>query len=142
MPTYYVMDWHEGMAETVAHEMPTAAHIANCRWLPDSELSVYSNAFAANGFQGALNWYRCANNAALTQGLQKFSGRTIDQPSCFIAGQNDWGIYQKPGAFEAMQSTVCTQMTGCHLVSGAGHWVQQEQADAVCELLLNFLNAR
>lgn len=139
MPTYYVMDWLDGMAETVAHEMPSATQISNCNWLPDDELAVYSAAFSHTGFQGALNWYRCANSPVLSVGLQQFSGHTINQPSCFIAGQSDWGIYQKPGAFEAMQSTACTQMTGCHLVHGAGHWVQQEQAAMVSDLLLNFL---
>jgi pimeloyl-ACP methyl ester carboxylesterase len=62
-----------------------------------------------------------------TAELQTFSGRTIDVPSCFIAGKSDWGVYQKPGDFEKMQNSVCTRMLGCHLVDGAGHWVQQEQ---------------
>ena len=57
------------------------------------------------------------------------SGRSIDVPSCFISGQQDWGTYQRPGVFEAMQTTACTQMIGCHLVDGAGHWVQQEQPE-------------
>jgi pimeloyl-ACP methyl ester carboxylesterase len=30
-------------------------------------------------------------------------------------------------------------MLGCHLVDGAGHWVQQEQPDEVSRLLLEFL---
>jgi pimeloyl-ACP methyl ester carboxylesterase len=30
-------------------------------------------------------------------------------------------------------------MLGCHLVDGAGHWVQQEQPEKVSELLLQFL---
>jgi pimeloyl-ACP methyl ester carboxylesterase len=34
-------------------------------------------------------------------------------------------------------------MIGCHLVDGAGHWVQQEQPSEVSRLLLGFLrNAR
>src|SRR5882724_8387948 len=37
MPTYYIMDLHRDMAATVAEEMPSAAEIAACRWLPDSE---------------------------------------------------------------------------------------------------------
>jgi pimeloyl-ACP methyl ester carboxylesterase len=30
-------------------------------------------------------------------------------------------------------------MIGCHLVEGAGHWVQQEQPQEVIRLLLQFL---
>ena len=30
-------------------------------------------------------------------------------------------------------------MAGCHLLEGAGHWVQQEQAAQVIGLLLDFL---
>lgn len=139
MPTYYLMDLHEGMAETVAHEMPTASEIAQFHWLTDDELSVYSAAFARSGFQGPLNWYRCSTSDVLNGDLKLFSGRTIDVPSCFIAGASDWGVYQKPGAFEAMQQKASTQMKGCHLVKGAGHWVQQEQPQAVVDLLLEFL---
>ena len=73
--------------------------------------------------------------------LRLFSGRTIDVPSCFIAGASDWGVHQKPGAFDAMQKRVCTAMLGCHLIKGAGHWVQQEQPGEVSRLLLKFLDA-
>ena len=62
-------------------------------------------------------------------------------PSLFISGKQDWGTYQRPGAFEAMQSKACTKMIGCHLVDGAGHWVQQEQPAEVSRLLLQFLAA-
>ena len=31
-------------------------------------------------------------------------------------------------------------MIGCHLIDGAGHWVQQEQAEQVSELLGEFLH--
>ena len=34
-----------------------------------------------------------------------------------------------------------TKMEGTHLVVGAGHWVQQEQPEAVCRLLLQFLRS-
>jgi pimeloyl-ACP methyl ester carboxylesterase len=40
-----------------------------------------------------------------------------------------------------MQHHACTRMTGCHLVSGAGHWVQQEQPEQVSHLLLRFLQS-
>jgi len=139
IPTYYIMERDKGMAETVAAEMPTAAEIAACQWLPEEELRVYSSEFDRNGFQGGLQWYRCQASREHMADLQLFSGRTIDVPSCFIAGKHDWGVYQNPGAFERMQERMCTQMRGCHLVDGAGHWAQQEQPEKVSELLINFL---
>ncbi|KAH2825006.1 hypothetical protein KXV85_011317, partial [Aspergillus fumigatus] len=139
LPTYYVMDLAETMAETVAKEMPSPAEIAANRWLPDSELAVYAAEYRRNGFQGGLQWYRCGTMGAFTPELQTWSGRTIDVPSAFISGKQDWGTYQRPGVFEAMQTRVCTKMIGCHLGDGAGHWVQQEQPAEVSRLLLDFV---
>jgi pimeloyl-ACP methyl ester carboxylesterase len=141
LPTYYVMDLAKDMAATAAEEMPSADEIAANGWLPDRELSYYSAEYARTGFQGGLQWYRCGTSGAFTAELELYSGRTIDVPSCFIAGKQDWGIYQRPGVFETMQSKACTKMIGCHLVEGAGHWVQQEQPAEVNRLLLQFLAA-
>ena len=137
LPTYYVMDRDQGMAETVAPGMPSAAAIAMCPWLTEEELAVYSGEFARTGFQGGLNWYR-ARDPKHEAELQLFAGRTMDVPSCFIAGARDWGIYQVPGAIERMK-TACTQFRGVHLIDGAGHWVQQEKSAEVAEHLVGFL---
>jgi pimeloyl-ACP methyl ester carboxylesterase len=139
MPTYYIMDLADDMATGVAKEMPSAAEIAACRWLPDSELAVYAGEYRRNGFQGGLNWYRSRTGGAYESELQLFSGRTIGVPAIFISGKSDWGVYQRPGSVERMNGTACTAMTGVHLLDGAGHWVQQEQAERVAELLLAFL---
>jgi pimeloyl-ACP methyl ester carboxylesterase len=139
LPTYYVMDLAKDMAETVAAEMPSAEAIAGNRWLPDRELSFYSAEYARTGFQGGLQWYRCGTSGAFTPELETWSGRRIDVPSCFISGLQDWGTYQRPGVYGAMQQNACTRMIGCHLVDGAGHWVQQEQPEQVIRLLLQFL---
>ncbi len=138
LPTYYVMDLAKTMAETVAEEMPDAATVAANHWLPDSELAVYASEYERTGFQGGLQWYRCGTSAAFNAELQLWSGRTIDVPSAFIAGKQDWGTHQRPGVFEAMPSNCCTRMLACHLIDGAGHWVQQEQPREVALLLLQF----
>jgi pimeloyl-ACP methyl ester carboxylesterase len=138
LPTYYVMDRDRTMAETVAAEMPSAAEIADSAWLTEDELRTYSTAFARTGFQGGLNWYRARMSGCFESELQIFSGRTLDVPSCFIAGKSDWGAYQRPGDLERMQE-ICTQMRGVHFVDGAGHWVQQERPEDVSRLLLHFL---
>jgi pimeloyl-ACP methyl ester carboxylesterase len=138
MPTYYIMDLDKGMAETVAPYMPASP----ARWLTDKELGVYAEAFERNGFQGGLQWYRCATNPQFSAELSAaVAGKTIGIPSMYIAGASDWGVHQKPGEFERMQSEVCTDFRGCHLVEGAGHWVQQEQPEKTAALLLGFLKA-
>lgn len=142
LPRYYIMDRDKGMAETAAAAMPSAAEIAACRWLPDRELRVYSAEFERTGFQGGLQWYRAMTSGRYTSELQTFAGRTIDIPSLFIAGRSDWGLYQKPGDIDAMQHNVCTKMQGCHLLDGAGHWVQQEQPEQTSRLLVEFLKAQ
>ena len=141
MPTYYIMDRDQTMAETVAPEMPSAAAIAACRWLPEPELAVYSAEYERNGFQGGLQWYRCRTEGRFEAEHQLYAGRTIDVPALFIAGKSDWGTYQRPGALDRMQTRACTRLRGCHLIDGAGHWVQQEQPARVTELLLAFLAA-
>lgn len=139
MPTYYIMDLAEGMAETVAREMPDAAQIAANKWLPDSELDIYSDEYRRTGFQGGLNWYRVRTGGRIMGELEAFTGRTIDVPATFIAGKSDWGIYQTPGAIKRMQQHACTRMNEIHLIDGAGHWVQQERPNEVNRLLLEFL---
>lgn len=140
LPHYYVMPAGKTMAQAVAEFMPDAAHISACQWLPDNDLHVYSSEYARRGYQGGLQWYRCATDRDEFIALSQFSGQTIRVPSAFIAGASDWGIYQFPGAFEKMQTQACSDMRFCELIPGAGHWVQQEQALRVNRRLLDFLN--
>ena len=133
LPTYYIMDLAAGMAETVAPFMPDQPSA----WLSDAELSVYVAEYSRTGFQGGLNWYRGrsdGNNRPETL----FAGRSIDVPTVFIAGARDWGIHQSPGGLNAM-ARACSRFSGIRLVPGAGHWVQQEQPDAVVTALSDFL---
>jgi pimeloyl-ACP methyl ester carboxylesterase len=139
MPTYYVMDYDRDMAETVAPHMPSAEAIAANTWLPDSALRIYSREYERTGFQGGLQWYRCRTTGLALEELQVFHGKLIEVPSRFISGSADWGVRQAPGAFERMQSVVCTSMKDVHLLPNAGHWVQQEQPDRVNALLIAFL---
>lgn len=139
MPTYYIMNLTEGMAETVASVMPSTEVVAENSWLTDSELSVYVNEFGRTGFQGGLNSYRMGATGIGTAELQLYAGKTINQPSLFISGASDWGTYQNPGALDRMQDTACTDMRGVHIVEGAGHWVQQERPQITAKLILEFL---
>jgi len=123
MPTYYIMDLDQGMAETVAPAMPSATAIAACTWLPDDELAVYSAEYSRTGFQGGLQWYRRATRGQDSAEIQLFAGRTIDVPSLFMAGKSDWGsinaLAPSSGCRRA-PARICTaviywrgQVTGC-----------------------------
>jgi pimeloyl-ACP methyl ester carboxylesterase len=138
LPHYYVMPLHATMPQAVEPFMPPAASIKACAWLPEADLAVYVTEYARRGFQGGLQWYRCATDRDQFVALSQFSGQRITVPSGFVAGAADWGVYQSPGAYERMQQS-CTDMRFCQTLPSAGHWVQQEQAQAVNALLLQFL---
>jgi len=138
MPTYYIMDAGETMAQTVAHEMPAAEQVATNRWLPEAELEVYAAEYGRTGFQGGLNWYRARITGPVYL-TELYAGQRLAVPATFISGAADWGIQQIPGAMEVMASEVCADWRGTHLIPGGGHWVQQEQPAAVIGHLLEFL---
>jgi len=139
MPTYYIMDLNQGIAETMAAHMPSQAQIAACRWLTEEDLQVCSTEYVRTGFQGGLNYYRILTDPRFDAELNSFSGRTIDVPAMFIGGARDWGVYQSPGAFEGMQHGGCSRLLGVHLIDGAGHWMAEEQPQQVNQLLIDFL---
>ncbi len=139
LPRYYVMDLDKTMAAQVAADMPSPAEIARCAWLPDRELQVYADEYGRTGFQGGLQSYRVGRMPRLGAELTLFAGRTIDVPAAFVSGKSDWGVFQRAGSYEAMQTTACTRFWGAHLVDGAGHWVQQEQPERTVAHILQFL---
>ena len=139
LPDYYIMGAHDTMAQAVAPFMPSNAQIAACHWLPDHALAVYAAEYQRTGFQGGLQWYRCGTDREQFTKLAQFANQRIEVPAAFIAGASDWGVYQMPGAYEAMQTKACSQMRLCQLIPHAGHWVQQERPTEVNALLLPFL---
>ena len=139
MPTYYIMNKSMNMAETVNEYMPTDDEINNCKWLDENELDVYEKEYSKTSFQGGLNWYRAGVDYKNLQKLSLYCGKTIDIPSLFISGKNDWGTYQRPGAINKMSSTM-TRFQGVSLVENAGHWVQQENPEKVSKIILELVN--
>jgi pimeloyl-ACP methyl ester carboxylesterase len=140
LPTYYVMPADVGMAETVTPYYEDYVRGDGCSWLSDDELAVYAATFAASGFQGGLNWYRCVTQGGGEESLAAVVGAPIVIPATFVAGERDWGIHQTPGQLAAMQTVGCTDVRLLRLVPGAGHWVQQERPDAVLDALVEFLD--
>lgn len=139
MPTYYIMNKNDTMPETVAPHMPSENQIKDCHWLTNEELAVYVSEYNRNTFQGGLQWYRCSVEGVNQKAMSLFAGCRITVPSLFLSGKKDWGVYQTPGAIECMRDQVCTSMKDIVLIDNAGHWVQQEQSQAVIDTLSDFL---
>jgi pimeloyl-ACP methyl ester carboxylesterase len=60
----------------------------------------------------------------------------------FIAGARD-DVLKFPGT-RARIDTLAQRLPGlrgCHILEGAGHWIQRERAAAVNELLIGFLKS-
>ncbi|MEM7745249.1 MAG: alpha/beta hydrolase [Pseudomonadota bacterium] len=140
MPTYYVMEAGQTMPDAVRGAMPSDAEIDACEWMPRETMAFYAAEYLRTGLQGALNTYRCGTSAMFNRDLSVFQGRPIEVPATFIAGAQDWGWAQVPGALEAMETEATTDWRGTVLIEGAGHWVQQERHEEVVTALLGFLD--
>jgi pimeloyl-ACP methyl ester carboxylesterase len=107
-------------------------------WLSEADLDHYTAEFTRAGFRGGLNWYRnLRRNWQLTM---PWRGCPIRQPSLFIAGERD-GVLRFPASraqIEAYPKTL-PGLRGCHILPGAGHWIQRERAAEVNTLLVDFL---
>ena len=139
IPTYYIMNRDETMAETVlAYWDPSEGGCPTAPWMTRAEAAVYAGEYARTGFQGGLNGYRC-DVAGLNDRLTApFAGMRMRVPYLYVAGEADWGTWQFAGAARRMaaQADDFRDMT---LIPGAGHWVQQEQPERTNAALLRFL---
>ena len=109
-------------------------------WLDENDLAYVAAEFKRSGFRGGLNWYR--NIKLSTELLAPWRGCVIRQPSLFIAGARD-DVLRFPGMEARIKqlSSVLPGIRGCHILEGAGHWIQRERASAVNERLLEFLRS-
>ena len=103
-------------------------------WLSEQDLAVYVEAFERTGFTGGLNWYRNIDrNWELTAHVAE---RRVEQPAMFLTGELDMVRGFMPA--EAMSGWV-SDLRAEIVVPGAGHWVQQQEPEAVNTALLQFL---
>ena len=141
IPTYYIMNQGETMAETAMAYLDSLKGAPYpCRWITPADFAVYAEEYARTGFQGALNGYRCGADGLNAAQLALFSGLKMKPPFLFLAGEKDWGVYQFPGALETMEKEASCDYRGTVLIPGAGHWVQQEQPEQVNRIILDFLS--
>ena len=129
------------MAQTIKDYMPSTTERSNCKWLNEHDLSFYVKSFYESGFRKPLLWYKVMiskkeKNRIIKLNLDKFT----KIPSIFIAGESDWGTYQKPGDLKKMENNFLKNYFGKKIIKGAGHWVQQEQPKKTFNEIIKFYN--
>ena len=107
-------------------------------WWSETDVAHYTAEFARTGFRGGLNWYR--NIKRSWELLAPWRGQVIRQPSMFIAGSRD-DVLKFPSSRPQIENFCKTlpSRRGCHILEGAGHWIQRERTLAVNSLVTDFL---
>ncbi len=100
---------------------------------------LYSTEYARTGFQGGLQWYRCGTWANSPPNSQPGQAARSTCPPVSSPANRTGAPTRARASLRQCNDSACTRMLGCHLVDGAGHWVQQEQPEQVVHLLLQFL---
>jgi pimeloyl-ACP methyl ester carboxylesterase len=107
-------------------------------WISEGEADVYIEQFSRSGYRGGLNWYR--NISRNRELLAAFDGLKIAVPALYIAGDRDVVL-----AFPGMDKVIADLSERVPLLqqrimlSGCGHWTQQERPEEVNAALIKFL---
>ncbi|WP_067499141.1 alpha/beta fold hydrolase [Actinoplanes sp. TFC3] len=109
-------------------------------WLSEDDIAAYTTAFSAQGFTGALNWYRNIDrNWELTT---PWAGARIERPAMFLGGDRDPVVnWFDPGKLRELMAPAVPHLTSFDLIEGAGHWIQQERPEATNRALIAFADS-
>lgn len=111
------------------------ADTSNQLLTPD-ELAAFVQSFRAGGFTGPINWYRnFTRNWEAAEGLP---ARIDGIPCLMITAELDAVL--PPSAAEHMPALIGDLET--HMITGSGHWTQQEKPEEVNRLILDWLDRR
>ena len=105
-------------------------------WLSEEDVAYYAGEFATSGFRGPLNRYR--NHRADHAFLTAREDLRIHQPSLFIGGTRDPVLSFFQGDPVELMKPHLPGLTAAHILEGCGHWTQQERADEVNRLLIEW----
>jgi pimeloyl-ACP methyl ester carboxylesterase len=104
-------------------------------WLTSEDIDVFVAEYRDAGFTRPLNWYRNIDrNWELTAAWHH---APVTVPALFIAGDRDLVI----GAGQTLPRLreVAPGLRDAVLLSGCGHWTQQERPDEVSEAMISFI---
>ena len=105
-------------------------------WMSEKDLAYYVAAFERTGFSGGLNWYRnIRRNWELSAA---YADVKITMPALFVAGDHD---VVNQFMSDADMAHWLSDLRVAITMPATGHWIQQERANEVNEILLDFLSS-
>ena len=108
------------------------------KWRTEDDVEFYTAEFERTGFAGPLNRYRNVDRD--WQDMQHLRDQPIKVPSLFIGGEVDGPTMWGARAIARFPETL-PGLKGSHILPGCGHWVQQERADEINQLLTAWLKS-
>lgn len=114
-------------------QQPTDGQMA---WMQPVDFDYYVNEFTRTGLTGGFNRYR--NITRDWHELAPWRYAPITVPALFIGGDVDGPTMLGADAIGRFDVNL-PNLTRSAILSGCGHWVQQEKPNEVNELLIDFL---
>jgi pimeloyl-ACP methyl ester carboxylesterase len=117
---------------------PSPAPSALPAWLTEADVEHNVTEFRRTGFRGGLSWYR--NLDRNWELLAAFAGAKIMVPALYITGDRDL-VVRVPGVDKVVASLKdnLADLRKAIVLSGCGHWTQQERPAEVTAAMLEFL---
>ena len=140
LPTYYVMDLAKDMAATVARGNAVGGGDRRQPMAAGQRAFVLQRRICAHRISGRPAMVSLRHLGRIPRANCR-PGRAAPStcPPASSPASRIGAPISVPACSRRCRSSACTKMIGCHLVDGAGHWVQQEQPAEVSRLLLQFL---
>lgn len=102
----------------------------------DDELDTYVRTYDRTGFRGGINWYRnIDHNGEAVPGI---GSQPLDLPCLQLTAE--WDPALRPSMADGTEAVLSDYER--HDIPRAGHWVQQEDPDAVNHHLVEWLTRR
>lgn len=129
----------EGTRLTDYFEHMIGGRIEGCPpWMTEADLKLYTKQFTTSGFTGPINWYR--NLDANFDIFDSIGAEPLTMPTFFIAGDLDPVILGRPEYLARMNADLPNHQA-TELITGIGHWVQQEAPDEFNRIVLRWLDS-
>lgn len=122
----------QGMSQVL--ELPEALPA----WLGQDALEYCVAELEHGGLVGPLSWYK--NFDLDWERLEAFQDKPVTVPALFIGGDRDIVTIWSREAISRANEMI-NDLRGTIIIPNCGHWIQQEQPEAVNKALLDFLKS-